>query len=307
MRDLVWRAAEEGITDFGISDHLHTAYNLPDIEASRQEYLACHPRPRFHFGIEVSCVSQWELDEIAMGKHDRPVYGLRGGGPPGGAMAIGMTRADIERLGIEYVVAGAHWPLYVPLERRAVIEDYHRQNVFLACHELVDIVAHPWWWMGHWQDADHRYTTGPWLDDFAIIPRSMHDEFVAAAVQHGTAVEINLEAMLLNALYSEAFIREYLEYLAYLQGRCVRLSIGSDCHDGHYAFGLQDQRLRPLGGGEAFRTCYDAINGDWASFAPTAEEQPNSHYSAGLEKAAALLDSVGIDDNKLWRLPPREG
>jgi plasmid stabilization system protein ParE len=28
-----------GITDFGVTDHLHTAYNLPDMDASREEYL----------------------------------------------------------------------------------------------------------------------------------------------------------------------------------------------------------------------------------------------------------------------------
>ena len=72
--------------------------------------------------------------------------------------------------------------MYVPFELDAVIRDYHRQNMFLALHPLVTIVAHPWWWMGHWADGEGNYPAEPWLDDFACIPRSMHDEFAAATV-----------------------------------------------------------------------------------------------------------------------------
>ena len=99
---------------------------------------------------------------------------------------------------------------------------------------LVDIVAHPWWWMGHWQDDDGRYTTEPWFDDFRHIPRSMHDEFAEAAVQHGTVVEINIGAVLLNRQYPPSFMRQYLEYLAGLRACGVSLSIGSDCHGASY-------------------------------------------------------------------------
>jgi histidinol phosphatase-like PHP family hydrolase len=234
VSDLVSGAAAAGIEDFGLTDHLHTPYNLPDVAASREEFLSVRPSQRFHFGVEVSCVSQWELDEIAAGGHADPVYGLRKGGPPGATPAIGLTAMDIERLGIEYVVGGTHWPMYVPLERQGVIADYHRQNMFLATHPLVNIVAHPWWWMGHWADSAGRFTAEPWLDDFGVIPRSLHDEFAAAVKEHGKAVEINLAAMLLNNNYPDSFKAQYLEYLAWLKGRGVALSIGSDCHSRLY-------------------------------------------------------------------------
>lgn len=231
---LLARAGEKGITDLGLTDHVHTRYNLPDLAASRKEYLACAPSPRFHFGVEVSCMSQWELDEIAAGRAENPVYGLREGGPAGGALAIGLTAEDIGHYGVEFVVGGTHWPMYVPLEREAVIRDYHRQNLFLAAHPLVDVVAHPWWWMGKWQDADGRYRTDPWLDDFSKIPASMHDEFAGAVREHQTVVEINLEAMLLTGCYVEAFKRQYLDYLAGLKARGALLCVGSDCHDADY-------------------------------------------------------------------------
>lgn len=234
VADLVSGAAARGVVDFGLTDHLQTPFNLPDIERSRAEYDASRPSNRFHFGLEASCVSQWELDEIAAGKHQNPVWGLRSGGKPGCALAIGVARGDIDRLGIEYVVGGVHWPMYVEMERMAVIRDYHRQYLFLAEHPLVDIVAHPWWWQGHWQDAAGNFPDEPWLGDFRRIPAAMHDELAAAAVEHGKKIEINLSANLLNRRYPGRFALQYLEYVAGLKERGVTLCFGSDCHAEHY-------------------------------------------------------------------------
>jgi len=234
VSDLVREAAQKGILDYGLTDHIHTPYNLPDLDASRQEYLSAPPPPRFHFGVEASCVSQWEIDEVAAGRCKTPVYGLRSGGPPSAPLAIALRAEDIVRLGIEYVIGGTHWPMYVPMERDAVIRDFHRQNMFLATHPLVDVVAHPWWWHGHWQDADGCFRAEPWFDDFGQIPSSMHAEFAAAAVECDTVVEINLCANLLNPHYPERFKRQYLEYLAELKASGVTLCTGSDCHSRHY-------------------------------------------------------------------------
>ena len=235
MADLAPAAAALGLTDYGVTDHIHTPCNLPDLVASREDYLACEPSARFHFGVEVSCVSQWELDELAARDCEEAVYGLREGGPPGGELAIGIGAEEIEELGIEFVVAGVHWPIYLPHERDVIIRDYHRQNMFLATHPLVDIVAHPWWWSGGWKDEDGRYTTDPWLDDFGKIPMAMHDEFASAAIEHGTAIEINTSAILLSRAYPDTFAGQYLEYLASLNQRGVALSLGSDCHSEQYA------------------------------------------------------------------------
>ena len=39
IADLVVEAAEAGIRQFGVTDHIHTPYNLPDMVASRADYL----------------------------------------------------------------------------------------------------------------------------------------------------------------------------------------------------------------------------------------------------------------------------
>jgi len=234
VKVLVQMADEKGIIDYGLTDHIHTPYNLPDLAASRKEFTESNSSSNFHFGVEVSCVSKWEIDEIATGKYGSPVYGLRSGGDPGCHLAIGLDKSDIDRYQIEYVVGGTHWPMYVPIEREAIIKDYHRQNMFLVSHPLVDIVAHPWWWHGHWQDSNGVFSTEPWFDDFGKIPKSMHDELASSAIQHGKVIEINISAILLNPHYPQRFKNQYLEYIAELRSRGVKLCLGSDCHSHTY-------------------------------------------------------------------------
>lgn len=240
LEDLLVEAPAAGIREFGVTDHIHTPFNLPDLEASRADFEALSPPPNVRFGVEVSCVSEWELERLSEGQVENATYGIRQGGPVGAAPAIGIGPEDLRRLGVEFVVGGTHWPLYVPLEAEAVTRDYHRQNMFLATHPLVDVVAHPWWWMGAWKDEDGVYRTDPWLDDFGRIPQSMHEEFIAALLEHGKAAEINLDAMLLTRGYTDEFKRQYLDYLALLQSRGVTMSMGSDCHAEHYRIGYEE-------------------------------------------------------------------
>ena len=267
LNALLASAESRGVTHLGITDHLHTQLNFPDIAASRSEFDSVKTDLSFHFGIEVSCVSRWELDEIASdsGKYSTHTYGIRQGGPANAELAIALTSADIERHQIEFVVGGAHWPIYCDTEtltREIAIRNYQRQNMFLATHPLVDIVAHPWWWMGKWQGTDGVYRTDPWFDDFNVIPKSMHDEFSDAVIKNGKVVEINLAAMVMSNQYTEKFKKQYCEYLAGLQANSVTLSIGSDTHGVDELFEL-----------------------------------------APIER---ILEQAGIDCDKLWTFPQQE-
>ncbi|MCM8768989.1 MAG: PHP domain-containing protein [Candidatus Omnitrophica bacterium] len=232
LEELANLAAASGITQLGFSDHLHTPYNLPDLASSRQEYLSLpsFSSLKLYFGCELSCVSQWELAEIAAGKVKDPVYGIREGGPPGGQMALGLGEEEIKQLGLQYIIGGVHWMLYEPLTPEQAIRSYHRQYLFLACHPLVDIIAHPWWWQGAWMDSDHCYRSYPWFDNFRRIPISLHQEFIMAVKENRKKVEVNISAMLLNPRYPESFKRQYLEYLSFLRQQAVFLTIGSDFH-----------------------------------------------------------------------------
>ncbi len=226
MDSLVKGAAVNGIERYGITDHIHTQYNYPDILNSKKAYKE-NQDEGFFFGIEVSCVSEWELNLISSGfVYDNITYGIRQGGPRNGPLAIAINEEFIKSHDIKFVVAGTHWPMYVEPVSSELIKDYHRQNMFLSQHGLVDIVAHPWWCLGPCENS--------WINDFSLIPQSMHREFAASCIENNKLVEINLSAMLLTIRYSEKFKKEYIEYLVFLKELGVHFSIGSDCHNEFY-------------------------------------------------------------------------
>jgi histidinol phosphatase-like PHP family hydrolase len=285
LETLLARAPELGLASFGVSDHVFTGYNLDELFRSREAFDAAPFNPHFHFGVELGCVSRWEVEEIESGRRLASVYGLLEGGPPGAEPALGFTEEDKREYGVEYVIAGVHRPLYVEQTREAVIADFHRQLLFLAQHPLVDVIAHPWWWgASTWRSEDGTYRSDPWLDDFGKIPLSMHDEFAAAATARGKAVEINLKGCLLNPAYPEDFGRQYVDYLAYLHERGVRFSVGSDAHGPGYApdFERAGELLDPLA------LCENDLWGLPPREAPpaeeSAEEKPLSKYQQKLQK-----------------------
>lgn len=226
MKNLVTGAADRGIMRYGITDHIHTPFNYPDIINSRRAYDDNYSEG-FYFGVEVSSVSVWELNMIKAGAKGNLTYGIREGGPPGGDLAIAIDEEYIANHEIRYVVGGTHWAMYTENNAQEIIKDYHRQNMFLSQHDLIDIVAHPWWYLGPCEDG--------WYTDFSIIPRHMHEEFAQSCIENEKLVEINLSAMLLSSKTSEKFKREYLDYLVLLKELGVRFSIGSDCHNEFYS------------------------------------------------------------------------
>lgn len=132
VADIVSDMKKLGVEEFVLTDHLHTRFNLPDIAAARQEFLELGPVPGFHFGIEVTCATQWECEKIR--KRDyascytttvngsrfqtmTPIDGIMFDGPPDGELTVDLTEDEIREFGIELVVGGVHKPNYTPLEK----------------------------------------------------------------------------------------------------------------------------------------------------------------------------------------------
>lgn len=230
MEDLVRGTEKAGITHYGITDHIHTPFNYPDIVASRKAYED-NKKENFHFGVEVSCVSTWELEKVKNNDYSGNItYGIREGGSPGCDLAVAIDEEFIDTHSIEFVVGGTHWAMYTGNSAKEIVNDYHRQNMFLAQHPLIDIVAHPWWYLGT--------CTKGWIEDFSIIPDSMHREFASACNSNNKLMEINLAAMLLTKKYPQNFKNKYIDYLVSMKDLGVRFSIGSDCHNQFYNLDL---------------------------------------------------------------------
>ena len=247
---IVKGAQAAGIKHFGISDHLHTKFNLPDIEIARKEFLEYGPVPGFHFGIEVTCATQWECEKIA--KRDfascftcevngrkfqtmTPIDGIMYGGPANGPLMVDLTKEDIERLGIEYVIGGVHKPNYTEQTVPAMIDDYFNQSCYLLNHELVDILAHPWeglpFWSGYFivtkDYADYHY------DAFSKIPQEYWDEMAHLLITNNKLAELN-RCDICNKKGDGIIARSILEKLAEWRDKGVKFTFGSDLHRAEY-------------------------------------------------------------------------
>ena len=236
--DIIAEMEEFGIEEYGLTDHIHTAYNLPDIVSARRDYLASRPPANFHFGVEVSCVDQRECDRVAAGDYtawgDEPVYGFRDMTDYTGKMAIGITPDEIRELGIEYVVGGVHWPLTVSEDRDALIRNYFEQQFFLVRHPSVNVLAHPWDSLAHAVGNWYRYRDKEHIDltAFRFIPEEYNDALAQALLEEGKAAEVNL-AVIGGAIPE---IREYLlKLFAGWKQKGVRFTIGDDLHNAHFS------------------------------------------------------------------------
>ena len=261
LNDIQKEMTALGMTEFGLSDHLHTQYNLCDIQGARNDFL-CYDRPKnFHFGIEISGLSEWERDKIAAGDYvryyDDPVYGLRfAQGPSDSPVCIGITEKDVKDLGIEYVIAGVHWPLYSSPEE--AYYDFFRQQLALIENPLVDILAHPWdalelaaggWYQN--RDNDHKD-----YDAILCIPQEYNDKLLEALLKYNKCAELNL-AVMLSASAPEKVRKYYWNLMANWREAGVKFTIGSDQHSAHYdpfmfsaaellldAYGFKDSDIR---------------------------------------------------------------
>lgn len=238
LDDIQKEMMDLGMTEFGLSDHLHTNYNLCDIQGARNEFL-CYDRPKnFHFGIEVSGISEWERDKIASGNYTRyfddPVYGIRfEQGPSDSPVCIGITEDDIKNLGIEYVIGGVHWPLYSKPEREAAYYDFFRQMMHLIENPLVDILAHPWDAITHAAGGWYAHRDNDHIDWDAIpnIPQEYNDKLMEALLKYNKCAELNLSVLLGSA--PEECKKYYWNMLAQWREAGVKFVIGSDQHSAH--------------------------------------------------------------------------
>jgi histidinol phosphatase-like PHP family hydrolase len=169
------------------------------------------------------------------------VYGYQPDGPADGELVLYLSDEILMEVRPEYILAGAHGPLGAPPDAEAVVRQYHRQHMFCLQHPAVDVLVHPWWWRDPiywetaWMDEHGHYTGLPWFDDFGRIPASMHDEQASAALENDVALEANAGAFFTNPHYTERFRETYLEYLADMYERGIKLALATDSHGAPYS------------------------------------------------------------------------
>lgn len=248
--DLIERAKKNGIKQFGITDHVNYPFMAKHLERSRDLFLA-NRTDGFHLGVELTTLPKSQYDFALRHPSDpdnRKKY-LHGYIPPifkKDGIALSLSEEDIEKYEVEYVVAGAHWSFSPRQTRKAAIKSYHEQQMFIAQQKYVDIIAHPWWiYMAIF--LKNGIMTGPWYDDFSIIPKSMHDEFAAAALENNMLIELNTDFFVAD-IYTDKFKKQYAEYICMLHEKGLPIAIGSDLHNNYTAHHEQVRRyMEPLG------------------------------------------------------------
>lgn len=237
LKDIRADREARGITGYAVTDHLHTRYNLCDIESARNDFLGMDPPPEFQFGIEITCMAAWECERIAAGDYqvrgDVPIYGFRDDEHPfDGRLQLDITGTEIARLGISVVVGGVHWPAGMPRTRSEAIDNYFAQEMFLATHPLVHIIAHPWWSLelaaGDW--FRHRDQAHIDWEVFRNLPLDFIDRLGGEIRRNGKLAEINL-----GLLADEPdFVTELrFQWFRRWKDTGVKFTIGSDQHGTH--------------------------------------------------------------------------
>lgn len=222
-----------GIEHFAVTDHLHSRYNISDIESSRHDFLGWNLPENFHFGIEVSLIAQWECDRIAAGdfvaRGDVPIYGFRDDERPfDGRICLDFTEDMCRKYGIEFVIGGVHWPLGYPETRTGVIENYFCQHIFLATHPLVDVVAHPWDSISLAAGDWYRHRDQEHIDHtiYREIPEDMHIALGKSILENGKLAEINFCNLEIPEYAADIMMKAFVQW----RDMGVKFTCGSDQH-----------------------------------------------------------------------------
>ena len=226
VADLVSQAEKQGLTDYGLTDHVNVPSWIHFLKASR-ELVRQYARPGFHFGVELTTISGYL--EAYDRKHGTKEGYEKPAVPGPEPIAFPLTAEELDECGVEYVIGAAHWILNEPRRLDVIIADLHRQNLFCACSPLVDIVGHPYCFFGTYEDKNGQQVP---FDDFSLIPQSMHRELWAAIRENGKAMEAN--ATFLSDHRPEAFRRAYAEFVRGAFEAGVPITIGTDCHGPQY-------------------------------------------------------------------------
>lgn len=257
--EVIKRAKEIGITEFGITEHVNYPFMSKHLQVSQkmfdQEMYKQNGEINMHFGVELSPMSnyqqkyseqhEWRLYPPLLAGMLPEFVDLGSGVPElvrlGHEQAepwlLALTEEELREEGVEYVIAAAHVVFNTPIEPEALIRHWHAQQMMCATDSRVDVVGHPW--QAIWSPEIHRemletgrVTERAWFGDFKIIPQSMHDEFAAALIENGKCAELNMYVFCTD-MFSDKFKCQYAEYIRMLFEKGVSITTGSDFHDSY--------------------------------------------------------------------------
>ena len=237
LLDIVKSAEEFGFRKVGITDHAN--FNdenfLGDLARSAQNVKEMQKKyPFLVLGVELTPIEKPEFEYIAK-TGTREGYVAPVQSTPF-EIELARTKTELMAMGVRYAIGAAHWRVDVPGARSlapdmdAMIKEWYRQQLWLACDERVTILGHPWY-----------SGKGIWYEDFSVIPRSMNMDIAAALKENGKYVECNA-GVLCASRASEKFRRQYAEFLRELFEMGIPVTYGSDSHRRYASYHLEVEK-----------------------------------------------------------------
>ena len=225
LSEISQRAKSLGLKKVGIADHAN--FNdekfINDLKCSAENvknFQKTHPDVML--GVELTPIEKPEFDYIAK-------YGTREGYAAPiitepYEIELAATKEELISYGVRYAVGASHWRVDVPGARYlkadidAMIKEWYRQQMWLACDDRVTILGHPW-----------CVDEGVWYDDFSVIPRSMNEDIAAVLKENKKYVECNA-CMFYSPKITEKFRIQYAEFIRELFEKGIPVTFGSDAH-----------------------------------------------------------------------------
>ena len=225
LEEIARKAKGMGIKRIGITDHVNFNDDkfLGDLKSSVESVKTFQMKhPEMILGVELTPIEKPEFDYIEK-------YRTREGYVPPimnkpYAIELAQTKEQLMSYGIRYAVGAAHGRIDVPFAKSlpvdidALIREWYRQQLWLACDERVTILGHPWY-----------NGKAVWYEDFSVIPRSMNMDIAHALKENKKYVECN-EGVLCSPKASEKFRMQYAEFFRELFEMGIPVTYGSDSH-----------------------------------------------------------------------------
>ena len=215
-----------GFEKFGITDHVN--FNdvnfLGNFDASVKSFEELKKRcDRAVLGVELTPIDKPQFDYIAKtGTREGFVAPASDKPYP---IELALTKEEMKARGVRYAIGAAHWRVDIPYEQikhddvKSAMNEWHRQQMWLACDERVTILGHPWY-----------NGSSLWYEEFTMIPKAHVDELSAALKENGKYVECNSH-FFNTATATEKFKHQYAEFLRSLFEMGISITYGSDSHN----------------------------------------------------------------------------
>ena len=226
IKEIEEGSASFGFERFGITDHVNFNDNkfLADLQKSAALVNELKERcDRVVLGVELTPIPVPMFDYMAKN-------GTRDGYVPPVLEApydieLACTKEELKKAGVRYAIGAAHWRIDVPdapgimTDLDACINEWHRQQIWLAFDERVTVLGHPWY-----------HGNALWYEDFDIIPKSHKAELADALKENGKYVECNSHFFNTDKA-TEKFKHQYAEFLRELFEKGIPVTYGSDAHN----------------------------------------------------------------------------